>query len=303
MRYRIAAGKLQAPYCELNVAEHCNLRCRGCSHLSPISPRVFVAPEALEHDLTRLGRVYHAGVVRLLGGEPLLHPDLLAVIAAVRRSGIADRVRVVTNGTLLPRMPDAFWQAIDELWVSSYPGQQLGAPELAAVRAQAAAARVPLRLTDIATFRQPYVAGDTHSPSLTRQIYDSCAVIHDWRCHTVAEGYFYKCPQSYFIPRRLGAAADLAPTADGLAITDAPEFGAALRAYLEADTPLAACQRCLGTVGHQFAHRQASRAEWTSLQPVDGAQAIRRRYLLWRRGRRALQRAAGWLAASLLPLN
>ena len=59
------------------------------------------------------------------GGEPLLHPRIADVITLTRR--LLPRIRIVlaTNGILLKRMGDEFWDAIVncgvELHLSSYP--------------------------------------------------------------------------------------------------------------------------------------------------------------------------------------
>ena len=45
-------GKIYSAKCEINVAEHCNLSCRGCSHLSPVVPKSFVDPAEVLADLT-----------------------------------------------------------------------------------------------------------------------------------------------------------------------------------------------------------------------------------------------------------
>ena len=49
-------------------------------------PRRVVSPRQLTDELGLLGRVYHARWVRLVGGEPLLHPQLLEVIEAARQT-------------------------------------------------------------------------------------------------------------------------------------------------------------------------------------------------------------------------
>src|SRR5438045_9060842 len=102
-RYRVVDGRILNRRVEINVAEHCNLSCRACSHMSPVHVKSFADADVVARDLTTLAPSYHAKVVRLLGGEPLLHPDLGAVIDAVRGSGVCDRVTLVTNGVLLPR--------------------------------------------------------------------------------------------------------------------------------------------------------------------------------------------------------
>jgi molybdenum cofactor biosynthesis enzyme MoaA len=103
-RYRVVDGRILNRRCEINVAEHCNLSCRACSHLSPVHPKAFADPAVVARDLGALAHSYHAKTVRLLGGEPLLHPDLPSVIDAVRASRVCETITVVTNGILQPRV-------------------------------------------------------------------------------------------------------------------------------------------------------------------------------------------------------
>ena len=88
---------------EVNATLHCNMRCTSCSHLAPLFRRANVDPVALHDSLAVLAGHYHASYAKILGGEPLLHPDLLGVIEAVRASKVSDSVLVCTNGTLLDR--------------------------------------------------------------------------------------------------------------------------------------------------------------------------------------------------------
>ena len=106
MSYKIKNGKIQTSLCELNVVHHCNLSCRSCSHLSDRMNKYFVDPDQVLNDFSILAEYCHPQHIRLCGGEPLLHPHLLDVVDAVRDSGISECIRVVTNGTLLHRMPD-----------------------------------------------------------------------------------------------------------------------------------------------------------------------------------------------------
>lgn len=247
--------------CEINVVEHCNLSCRSCSHVSPAFRRTVIDPAALERDLSLLGEHYRVGTVRLLGGEPLLHPDLSAVVDVVRRSGIGQRICVVTNGLLLPRMSRALWEAVDLVELSEYPGSELGSDDLDHCREEAEAAGTRLDVIRVRRFRESYSELGTDDAGLIRRIYQGCIIAHVWRCHTVANGAFYKCPQSYFLPKLLGH--DL--VMDGVTI-DEPDLGSRLRAYLASPEPLAACRNCLGSAGRRFEHEQAPRAEFRALQ-------------------------------------
>jgi hypothetical protein len=66
-------------YCEINVAHHCNLSCRGCTHLSPVLSKEFIDPETLRTDLRTLGKYYHAGMIRLLGGRAAPTPPTFSI--------------------------------------------------------------------------------------------------------------------------------------------------------------------------------------------------------------------------------
>ncbi|HEY3952561.1 MAG TPA: hypothetical protein VGM53_04240, partial [Streptosporangiaceae bacterium] len=85
-RYRLKDGRVFNRAFVVNVTEHCNLRCRSCAHLSPVLPKHFVDPGSLCSDLTALSKSYRVNVLKILGGEPLLHPDLPEVLLAARES-------------------------------------------------------------------------------------------------------------------------------------------------------------------------------------------------------------------------
>ncbi len=85
MSGQIINGKIYNPdACEVNVVYHCNLSCRGCSHLSPIVPNHFVEPLQVFNDLAIVAKYYSSRYIRIIGGEPLLHPDIIQIIDAVR---------------------------------------------------------------------------------------------------------------------------------------------------------------------------------------------------------------------------
>lgn len=64
-----------------------------------------VEPSSVLADLRHLARFLRVKHVRIIGGEPLLHPELLSVISAIRASKVTAKIRVVTNGVFLQRFP------------------------------------------------------------------------------------------------------------------------------------------------------------------------------------------------------
>lgn len=113
-------------YVETHIVDHCNLNCRGCGHFSPVSPPSYRDPARFARDITRLAALFdRLERVHLLGGEPLLHPDVLEFARAARAAAPEAAVGLITNGLLLPKMPAAWWDEVRDLRVevrlSAYP--------------------------------------------------------------------------------------------------------------------------------------------------------------------------------------
>ena len=117
------------PKLDVQVCDHCNLRCAGCLHFAPLAEEHFLDVDEYENDLQRLASVDgiegYFGVIVLMGGEPLLHPRLPDVIRVTRKYLPQEVVVLCTNGLLLRRMGDDFWQALVScnvgLLISPYP--------------------------------------------------------------------------------------------------------------------------------------------------------------------------------------
>ena len=249
-------------HCEVTVAQHCNLSCRACCHLSPVLPKDYVEPDTLRSDLTTMAKFYHTRYVRLLGGEPLLHPNILSIIAVARESGISDKVEVWTNGLLLWKMTDEFWKAVDSVTVSVYPGKEMTAKQVRMCHKMARRNGTSLNMAVSDEFRESYSEVGTNDMNLVKKIYQTCRITN---CHNIEKGFFYKCPQAIFLPRGLDGKFR-STQVDGIRIVDSPAFGEELRAYLESSYPLASCKHCLGSVGRNIPNSQVRRSEWRQLQ-------------------------------------
>jgi organic radical activating enzyme len=253
---------------EINAVEHCNLRCVGCSHLSPVMRKREADPRAVHRDLVALARVYRAAVCKIVGGEPLLHRDLPTLLDAVRDSAVAARLRVCTNGLLLERMDRSFWSRIDEVEVSIYPGEALSAEAYRRIARTAADHGAAISFFRYAAFRLPYPEQRLGDGRLIRRIYATCKIVHTWLCHNVHDGYFYKCPQAVFV-NKLEPDGEARAHRDGVALVGGDDLAARLADYLGSPWPLATCARCLGTVGRAVAHAQTPRRDWRTPQSGD----------------------------------
>jgi MoaA/NifB/PqqE/SkfB family radical SAM enzyme len=74
----------------------CNLACTYCNEFDDFSQPV--PTQEMFHRIDRLGAMGTA-IITISGGEPLLHPDLDAIIARIRKNGII--AGLITNGYLL----------------------------------------------------------------------------------------------------------------------------------------------------------------------------------------------------------
>ncbi len=97
----------------ISVTDRCQFRCSYCS--PDQAPSTCATEDRLSlRDIVRLigamQRVHRIGKVRLTGGDPLLRPDLVELVAAIRTLGIPD-IAMTTNGQRLAEKAGALAQA------------------------------------------------------------------------------------------------------------------------------------------------------------------------------------------------
>lgn len=250
---------IHIPAIELNVTEHCNLRCQDCDHASGIIPPRNMSITECSRDLSTLACVLHARELKIVGGEPLLHPRLARILHACRESGIADSVVLWTNGLLLGTLPPKAWREIDGIVVSIYPSVSYDT-DFSALQPLVDKHGVWLHKRRCPEFMCGTTAQPIGNSALVQHIYDTCSEAHYFEGHTVRAGRYFKCVQAAYASTRLaahGIAFDNAAE-DGIRIVDSPDLEEYLRDYLRRRDPLMACRYCLGDIGRWHRHRQAS---------------------------------------------
>lgn len=150
--YALASGKVRVEALELHVAEHCNLRCAHCCNMSPFVADRFLSVEEVATLAHRIASTFEADIFKIMGGEPLLHPRITDVLHVLREAKISPIIRLFTNGLLLHRMTDAFWEALDQLTISVYSSAPVKPDLLAAARAKAKAFDVVLNVKPVTEF-------------------------------------------------------------------------------------------------------------------------------------------------------
>lgn len=250
------------PYIETHLTDHCNLNCRGCGHYSPLSQPRFADPTAFGRDIGRLAELFDAiGAIHLLGGEPLLHPDMLSFAQAARTAFPGSRIRLVTNGVLLPRMDSTLWSKLAQLGVridiTRYPVRL----DEAEIRRLATVHGAEVRFTEVRDrfFTIPLRRGGDADPQAS---FSACKELFD--CAMLRDGRVYTCPVTALSPlfaERFGWPEP--PTDADSFDLHAETTGEDLLAFLGAPVPR--CRYCDGGSVRWFDWGVSRRAaeEWT----------------------------------------
>ena len=103
------------------------MNCMYCAHYSPVAEPRYVTMQELDEALKAIGRIKPRRV-HLLGGEPLLHPEIDRILEfAGTNMPRGAEAYLVTNGTLLKTMSESFWNSIKKhdikLLLSVYPAK------------------------------------------------------------------------------------------------------------------------------------------------------------------------------------
>lgn len=111
----------------VDLAEHCNLNCQNCDHFSPLAEEHFTDINIFERDIKRISEIMGDKVscVDLEGGEPLLNEDVSKYIEIVHKYLPETQVQIFTNGILLEKMSQEFWETCHNhnvtLEITKYP--------------------------------------------------------------------------------------------------------------------------------------------------------------------------------------
>ena len=228
-------------YLETHLVDQCNLDCSGCGHYSPIASDWYADPKIHDRDMKRLAVLFaNIEKIRLMGGEPLLHPEVCSFIESTRRRFPNADVRVVTNGILLPSQPPEFWKACRDndvtIDMSVYPpahGKLVSYVETAEQNG------VPLNWSVVTHFRAGH---NLDIDSDREETYKVCA--ERCFCPFLREGRVYTCALGPLVEILNEKRSTNVPVSDGIDIHDSKTTGRAV--LKEVTTSIPTCRGCLG---------------------------------------------------------
>lgn len=190
---------------EYNIVEHCNLNCVHCDHFSPISEKKFADPEEFRLSLEKLRELFGEDIkaIKLLGGEPLLHPRLIDFIRYARKYFPKVELIVITNGLLLKNntsLMEIFHKYDVFLHVTTYPISL----DYEAIDSLAKRFGIKYRrYIDIPVKDTSYIKHMMRQPfnlSGTEPDYNFACCYHFNNCLTLKDGKIYTCSIIPFVP-------------------------------------------------------------------------------------------------------
>lgn len=111
-----AQGRAKIRKMEVYVTNACNLRCLFCCHLNPFRKGICSADELI-HSFEIWKNKVTPKKLGLLGGEPLLHPELERIVEAARRCWPESRIVLTSNALLFPKKPQSLLTTLKDCGV------------------------------------------------------------------------------------------------------------------------------------------------------------------------------------------
>lgn len=112
-------GECVLPYAEMHICDGCNLNCKGCTHFSPLFDWTMPSFDERIKDVKMLkSKFSNIFGFHILGGEPLLNPQLGMYVREIRKLLTDTYIEIVTNGLLIPSLSNEILQNIKENNVS-----------------------------------------------------------------------------------------------------------------------------------------------------------------------------------------
>jgi len=172
---------------------HCNLNCARCSVFSPVAKEEYLDSVCYEQDCKRLSELTKGKAKRiwLVGGEPTLHPNLLAFFDITRQHFKDAVIQLITNGILLSKQNDGFWEMCAQknivIQISQYPIKI----DMDKILEKAKSYNVAIELTEIKSDEMFQLKLDTEGKQNAVNSFNNCWIKNS--CITLSHGKLYTC--------------------------------------------------------------------------------------------------------------
>lgn len=252
---------------DLEVTEHCNLNCKGCGSLAPLAEEEYLDINVCEHDLKKMS-IISGGVVHhisILGGEPLLHPQIIEIMAMTRKYFPRGVIYLVTNGILVDKMPEEFWKTLKDSRITLAPTRYPINVDYDAIAAKAKERGIAFKFfgnQTEANSHWAHMALDIEGLQYEQHNFMRC--INANICAILSNGKFWSCVRPYKIRhfnKKFGT--DLYIDSEDYLVVDEIKSLDEVMSFLA--RPLPFCRFCNPFANHEtkWELSKANIAEWT----------------------------------------
>lgn len=197
----MSKSKISTQGLEINIVYGCNLKCEYCTHLGKYLQGVVSVEEIIAWYVAWHQKI-KPRLFTVLGGEPLLHPDLADILYATKAYWNESEIQLITNGLLLPRISENVWDSLRETGILVQISQHFVSQDY--LRKYEKMVRlleehhVLYRMRPSHTWwMKSYQLDESEQilpyASNPEIAWNNCFVKH--RCMTLMNGMIYKCPQ------------------------------------------------------------------------------------------------------------
>lgn len=236
---------LNVRYLTYAIVTHCTLKCDGCITKSELrtTKSSFIPVDMFKRDVEAVAKFMRFEEFAISGGEALQHKKIIELLKIVKNCNIAKKTKIHTNGQLIDRQPEEFWQYVDKIVLSLYPNTPIDNNYIRS-RFETKCKEYNIILEVHMPNEFMIVHADIDKNRDTQKVFDECLYVHAWECHTLHNGKYYKC---------------FVPIVNKIEEDGVPIEETAIREYIEnTTTPLKSCYSCFGTSGPRIPHRQVT---------------------------------------------
>jgi organic radical activating enzyme len=253
---------LRMNFLEAKISEHCNYQCIACFSYSNIAKKEFYPIAQFSKDIQRVGVLFDdIAHFSLLGGEPLLNPEVCNYIIIARQHLPSAEINLVTNGVLLSTMDESFFHCVVEhkvkIKVSQYPEKRDEA------RLKEAKKRLKKHKIEYYMYPMPFFHISKHLEQNTydtQLAFDICR--NSMECTTVCNGRIYHCARTCSLKHydeHFGTS--YANIDDGFPLHDPHTDRNTILSFLSSPAP--ACQYCTPNRKYiKWRQGQAKQEDW-----------------------------------------
>lgn len=255
MDYPIVDGRVRTRALEYHITDHCNLRCDHCCSFSPILKKWLADPVSFREDLVAVRRVVRPEFLKIVGGEPLLHPELEELLSIAHELQVGARIQLTTNGILLGNLTPRSWDCIQMLSVSLYPEPALPKDLIRYVAREAARRNIEVswKMQDKFTCLDRSTLATMEEATET---FAGCWIRH--RCNSIKNGRFYSCTRPQYVQKFAVNGPFFSEDGIPVHVEDAAALATRIRQHLTQSEPLHTCFLCNGGQADLDTHRQLS---------------------------------------------